>query len=455
MLTAEEIKAIVSSGEGFNVDFKVKVPQKVKELSMSVCSFANAAGGYIILGADDKNNIYGIDIDNKTRSAIQNTIREITPAVYTEIYKVKLNGLDVWVIEVPSGSNKPYVYSGAIYVREGSNTQKLTSANEMREFFEQSGRIHFDEASCKEFNYPDDIDEETFLKFCQQSSINTNISQEQILRSLQIFDKDGIIKKGGVLFFGKKPENYFYQAITRCVRFKGTTKTLIIDDKTYGGSLLNQYIKASKWLQDKMEVAYIIDDMGPHKEKWELPLPALREALINAICHREYYEKGANIMVEVYDDRVVITNPGGLLPIVAENFGEMSMSRNPLVFGLFTRMQIVEKVGSGIRRMSDMMAEVNLPEPIYKTKGFFSITFKRLEQKVSALSKEENIVALTNTQKAILSKIKQNPNISFNELANELDLSKKTINKAFNYLKENNLITRQGSKRKGFWMVLV
>jgi ATP-dependent DNA helicase RecG len=325
----------------------------------------------------------------------------------------------------------------------------------MREFFEQSGRIHFDEASCPEFNYPDDIDDETFREFCQRASINATVPREQILRSLQIFDKDGIIKKGGVLFFGKRPENYFYQAITRCVRFKGTTKTFIIDDKTYGGSLLNQYTQASNWLQDKMEVAYIIDDMGPHKEKWELPLPALREALINAICHREYYEMGANIMVEVYDDRVTITNPGGLLPLVAENFGEMSMSRNPLVFGLFTRMQVVEQVGSGIRRMREMMTEVSLPEPIYKTKGFFVITFKRPEREVTTTtSKEENIVHLTEIQKAILQLMRDNPKITFAAMAETLGVSNVTINNHVNKLKEKSLLVRKDSKSIGEWIIL-
>jgi ATP-dependent DNA helicase RecG len=82
-------------------------------------------------------------------------------------------------------------------------------------------------------------------------------------------------------------------------------------------------------------------------------------------------------MKEVYDDRVEISNPGGLLPLVAENFGAKSMSRNPLIFGLFTRMHIVEKVGSGVPRMRRLMKEAGLPEPEFENKGFFTVRFTK------------------------------------------------------------------------------
>jgi ATP-dependent DNA helicase RecG len=129
------------------------------------------------------------------------------------------------------------------------------------------------------------------------------------------------------------------------------------------------------------------------------------------------------------------------------------MSRNPLVFGLFTRMQVVEQVGSGIRRMRDMMVEASLPEPMYKTNGFFVITFKRPDR--SHPTSEEHTVMLTEPQKAILFQVRQKPTISFKELMDELHLSRDTINRAFNYFKENGLVAREGTKRKGVWKVLV
>jgi ATP-dependent DNA helicase RecG len=139
MLSVDEIIAIIASGEGYNVEFKLSVPSKVRELSEEVCAFANAAGGVLLLGVDDNNQVIGVVIDNAKRSAIQNSLREITPALNCSLSFVEIEGKTIGVIEVPSGSNKPYILSGAIYVRLGPNSQKLTSAEQMRDFFSTVG----------------------------------------------------------------------------------------------------------------------------------------------------------------------------------------------------------------------------------------------------------------------------------------------------------------------------
>ena len=148
MVTLDDIQIIIASGEGYNAEFKISVPSKVRELSEEVCAFANAAGGVVLIGVDDKNAIKGVTIDNSKRSAIQNSIGEITPALHCTLSIIEVDGKSVGVIEVPSGANKPYVLSGAIYVRIGPNSQKLTTAEQMRDFFQQSGKIYFDEAGC-------------------------------------------------------------------------------------------------------------------------------------------------------------------------------------------------------------------------------------------------------------------------------------------------------------------
>ena len=128
MLTHGDIKLLIESGEGYNAEFKLAVPNKVKEISEEVCAFANAAGGVLLLGVNDNNQLKGIHIDNAKRSAIQNSLSEITPTLYCSLETVEVDGYTIGVIEVPSGPKKPYVLSGAIYVRIGPNTQKLTTA---------------------------------------------------------------------------------------------------------------------------------------------------------------------------------------------------------------------------------------------------------------------------------------------------------------------------------------
>jgi len=103
MITAEDIQRMVERGESYNVDFKVAVPQKVREITEEVCSFANAAGGYVLIGVDDHSAIKGAAIDNSKRSAIQDSIGEISPALHCDLYPVDVDGKEVWVVEVPVG----------------------------------------------------------------------------------------------------------------------------------------------------------------------------------------------------------------------------------------------------------------------------------------------------------------------------------------------------------------
>ena len=101
---------MVQRGESYNVDFKVTVPQKVRDITQEVCSFANAAGGYVLIGIDDNGSIKGVSLDNAKRSSIQNSIGEISPALHCELYPVEVDGKEVWVIDVPAGRLVPYFF---------------------------------------------------------------------------------------------------------------------------------------------------------------------------------------------------------------------------------------------------------------------------------------------------------------------------------------------------------
>lgn len=117
-LTPNEIKSIVQAGEGYNAEFKIRVPNKVKEITEEICAFANSAGGVLLIGVSDDNVIHGVSIDNGKRSAIQNSLNEINPHLITHFYAVEVDGKMVWVIEVNTGIQKPYALSGAISLAE-------------------------------------------------------------------------------------------------------------------------------------------------------------------------------------------------------------------------------------------------------------------------------------------------------------------------------------------------
>ena len=452
MLTASQILELVKGGEGYNVDFKRSVPSKVKEISDEVAGFANAAGGYVLIGVDNNNQIIGAEIDNNKRSAIQDTIGEISPALKCEIYPIDVDSKTVWVVDVPSGKDKPYITGGVIYVREGANCQKLRSAEEIRAFFAECAKIFYDAIPCRWFDIDKDIEPNNFRTFMEMSNLSDTLSIRRLFESLELLTEEGVAKNATALFFGREPERKFPHAVIRCLRFKGLDKVHIIDDKTFGGPLYQQYLNTLSWIESKLEVEYIIKGTGPRQEIWEIPLDVFKESIMNAICHRDLYEEGGTIMVEVYDDRVEISNPGGLLPVVAAEFGHKSLSRNPLIFGLFTRMQVVEKVGSGIPRMRRLMKDARLPEPKFSTQGIFTVTFMK-RTKNNSITYDTLNDTLNDTLKLVLDLIKSNPGISANALIKETKKSVITIRRSVKTLTDAGLIEYRGSKKIGGYFI--
>jgi ATP-dependent DNA helicase RecG len=157
----------------------------------------------------------------------------------------------------------------------------------MRDFFQQSGRIYFDEAPCMGFNLELDIDMDWFDEFRVDAGLSKTVSREQIINNLRLVLPDGNMKNGGVLFFANTPENFIDTAVIRCIAFERTNKTQIIDDKIFGGSLMKQYHQAMQWLKGKLNVRYEIEGSGPRKEIWKIPETAFKEAIINALAHRD------------------------------------------------------------------------------------------------------------------------------------------------------------------------
>jgi ATP-dependent DNA helicase RecG len=450
----EQLRQIISMGEGYQAEFKISVPSKPREIAEEVCAFANASGGTVVLGVSDDNDISGVAVDNRQRSVIQDAIGNISPALRCTIETVELDNRELCVIEVPSGKMKPYVYSGAIYIRIGPNSQKLTTAEEMREFFQRSDRIFFDEGECSKFNPEKHLDREIYDLFKHEAGLSPVVPDGQIFGNLRLKSEEGFFRNGAVLFFGAQPEVFFEKAYTRCVRFDGYDKRIILDDKIFGGPLFRQYQSALIWLKGKLDVRYDIEGQGsgPRKEIWEIPEIVFKETIINALSHRDYYEKGAVTTVELFDDRIEVSNPGGLVSAISkEEFGHKSFSRNPLIFGLFNRMRLVEQIGSGIPRIREMMQTSALPEPEFRYKGMFTVALKRPVN--WAILRTHYIKLLSARQIKILDVIYENPNTTKKVLSGHVNVSTTSIDHDIVKLKKIGVLSRTGSNKKGIWII--
>jgi len=357
------------------------------------------------------------------------------------------------------------VLSGAIFVRIGPNTQKLTTAEQMRDFFQQADKIYFDEAPCNEFVVSSMVDTSFLPVFKAEAQLSAGVPDEQLFTNLKLYTNGHSFKNGAALFFGIQPEAILEKAIVRCIAYQGADKRFIADDKPFGGNLYNQYRQAMQWLNGKLNVRYDIEGQGggPRKEIWEIPETVFKETIINALSHRDYYDKGSVIYIEVFENRVEISNPGGLVSAIPESeFGKRSHSRNPLIFGLFARMHLVEQVGSGIGRIRDLMKEARLPEPVFQKEGIFSVTLYRpgnaseqtTQKTIQKMSEKVSEKMSEKMSEKILRLIKENNSITTDRLAALLDKSSRTIDRQKKTLKQEGKLKRIGSDKGGYWEVI-
>ncbi len=454
-MTAKEVETLIQQGEGYNVEFKQSIPSKASDLAEEICAFANAAGGVLIIGVNDKGNIVGVSLDNTAKSRLQNILNAVEPAFPAQMQEVEIQGKKLLCIECPSGKEKPYTVSGSIIVRNGPNSEKITSVQRMRDFFQQSDKIFFDETICKNFSYPSDFNTNYFEQFLKDAGITAKLTREQLIKNLRLVNDEDKFLNGAVLFFANDVQKFFDHAMIRCVLFKGTDKRFILDSKEIQGNLVEQFNETMKYLISKLNLRYEIENQrgGARKEVLEIPETVFRESIINSLCHRDYYEKGAVTMVEIYDDRVTISNPGGLVSSITKNeFGTKSLSRNPLVFGLMQRINLVEKVGSGITRMKDAMKDAGLIEPSFAMDGFFTVTFCRPID----FEKWMEVWALhlaTPLTKVLLAVHDSDGKITKPEIGNIIAQGKTTVDKHIAHLRRLGLLSRVGSDKTGKWVI--
>jgi len=456
----KELLSLISQGEGYNIEFKESYNSN---LAKEICSMSNATGGKILIGVTDEGKIKTTKINNKIKSEVQTLVRNFDPSFNVIIEEVS----GVLIINVPEGNEKPYSTSGKFYLRQGANSQQL-SRNEIRDFFIQEGLVLFDDQSTSDFDFKKDIKNSSFDNFIRMAKISRKIPRYNLLENLSLI-RNNKPKNASVLLFSQNITKFFLQATINCVFFRGKDRYTILDRKEFTSDLNSNYENAFNFVQSKLNTEYIIGG-GARREVLEIPDEALREAILNAIVHRDYFIKGANIQINIYSDRVEIINPGGLVKgMTLENLGKKSLSRNNLLFGLMQRMDLVEKSGSGFLRIRRALKKYRLADPIIETdKNWFTITFLRPDlQKESMqerLSRKENVEKATQkttqetTQKTtqkILELLIKNPQISRKEIARNLgSITEDGIKYNLTKLKKEGRIKRIGPDKGGYWEIL-
>ena len=364
---------------------------------------------------------------------------------------VELESFDnTLIVHVPEGVNKPYRCVNGFYIRSGASCAKL-STQEIIEFIKSEGKLRFEELIKPSAVFPGILDESAVSRYFRLAGISGVLETEALLSNLGVLEKNGsrlVLNNAGVLFFAKDPAKILPHCVVTCILFKGNSKVHILDRKSFEFDLLRNIDEAVLFIKRHLNLAYEIKELR-RKEILEIPEFVLREAIVNAVAHRDYFERGANVQIDIFDDRVEISNPGGLPKgLKPENFGKHSVTRNSMIAALLHRCNYIEKAGTGVQRMRDGMREAGLLEPSFEFSGFFTIILQRtkvVEKKI----KEGLHVSPDRMQRmlVIAQYLRDNVTLNIALLSERFNTSNRTIRRDLEMIEEYGWAKSKGATR--------
>lgn len=448
----QEVAKLIKSRESGIVEFKEAFDRETVE---AIGAFANTKGGVVIIGVSDKGKIKGVSIGKATLSGWTNQISQSAePRVIPEIEQVKIEGKEIAIIRIKEYPIKPISIKGKCFRRVGNSNRAMT-AQEISEMHLHSIGSSWDAFPAQNKTIAD-IDLKKVARYIKEANANGRRKIEDepkdVLHKLE-FIRDKKAAWAAILVFGKEPQRPLSQSAVHCGRFK-IDKTQILDDLMIETDLIGQVDEVIKFITRHISVRYEFEGKPKRKEIWEYPLEALREAVINAVVHRDY-SISSNVQVEIYDDRIEIWNPGGLLPgITVEDLYKKehkSVTRNKLIAQIFYDIGYIEKYGSGTIKIIDLCKQNGLPSPEFKEVfGGFSVIFRKdiyTEEYLHSLNLNERQI------KAVMF-VKEKKKITNREYQKLSACSRNTATNELRVLVQKGIIKESGKKGAGAFYVI-
>ena len=453
-------------GEATEYDKKQAIERKkVKSWLKSVSAFANTAGGVLIFGITNDEEIVGLEDIKSDSEFISQKIKERIspfPEVVMKLYKTE-DGKELLLLQIPAGAETPYYYTGdgvtEAYIRIG-NESVVADATELKRLVMRGRNSSYD-SLMSPYNYEDF----SFSKLRERyKSWTGNSMLEKSFESFGVRDAQGRLTNAGALLADDAPIRWSRMF---CTRWNGLDKSGgqvdALDSAEYTGSLIILLNEGMGFVKRNMKTIW----KKTSDSRIEMPDYCERsvfEALVNALIHRDYLINGSEVHVDMFDDRLIIYSPGGMpdgTQIQERDIEDIpSTRRNPILADIFARLGYMERQGSGLGKICAAYKNAanykDSMEPTFRSNRVeFTVKLPNLNYKASskeALNEALN-EALTENQKVILDILRNNPSITQKEMIAKTLLSRSTVQRVIKELTEAGKLEREGSKKTGSWIV--
>lgn len=443
----DKLLELISAGESEVIEFKESFGDTALE---TIGAFSNTRGGTLLLGIKDSGDIKGIQVGKKTLEDMANRIQEATdPRLQPFLSIIEHGQKSVIIIRIAAGTGAPISVRGRYFRRSGKTNQRMSHEEIMQRMVANTG-LSWD-AFIEPGTTLEDLDPERVDRFVRavkkigRRPIPESTLDHDFLRKMELI-RDEIPTRAALLLFGKNPESYFPAAFLKMGRFR--SPTLIVDDREAHGTLLDQLDEATTWFRERLETAFVISGKPQRDVVWEYPLSAIREAVTNVLCHRDYTGH-AHSQIRLYDDRLEIWNSGGLPPSLTPDLllrEHDSIPRNRKIAEAFFYAGLIERWGSGTTRMAAELEAVGMPPPEFNSDpGRFRLTFYRerfTEERLKSMG-------LSERQLLAVAHVKAHEIISNTDYQTIAGVSKRTASRELNELKLKAILIAEGVGGRG------
>ena len=365
--------------ESQTVEFKKSIGQLSRAME-TLCAFANTDLGSVYFGINDDGKTMGIEMNDSSFRKVQETVfNTFDPKIYPNIFEEEIDGKQVLVVELKNAPDRPYFVKGKAYKRVGTSNTTLSKVEMERMMYERGNPdFHYDRSSIE--SEMGDMNHERIRWFYRRAHEERNLPLDDIPETKDKLNilTDGKPNVAGILAFGHDILKYFPTSFTRCAVFEGLDKTgRMLDHLDIKTDLFSQIDQAENFvLRNIRKEAQVSNETGRRESRYEVPYRAIREAIANAVAHRDY-RISSTVDVAIFDDRIEIWSPGDLpqgMTLEQLNKPHKSVLRNGTVAELLYLVRYIEKWGMGIKNMKDWMMLNGLPEPKYEMMGSNLVT---------------------------------------------------------------------------------
>lgn len=386
-MTLDEVKALAAKGESEVLELKRSAKRRV-DAAKAACAMLNQKGGHVLFGVTPAGRVVGQTMSGRTIEGVSSALREIKPPAYPSISRVPLvSGRDAVVVEVKPGSDAPYSYKGVPYRRIGNTTVPMSLEEHRRTILEQAfSAIGWENRPATDWSLGDldvqeihgTVDDANRLKRLPRPETGDPIDR---LRMLRVWE-DGCLLNAAAVLFGKAEHiaKKMPWCVLKAVRFRGAGRSDFEDNRRIHGNAFSLLRSAERFMDGHLPVAGSIPADGFIRADPPLhPAPVMREAVVNAICHRDYSIPGGSVGVAIHDDCMEVTSIGAMcFGMTPDSLLENPASRpgNPLIADVFYRRGIIEQWGRGLPLMRDESLAAGLPPPeVVETDGIVRVRF--------------------------------------------------------------------------------